>query len=32
MLGQLYRSTRASRQLTELEHQHQALFSTPLPK
>jgi predicted Zn-dependent protease len=32
MLADLYRSTRASQRLAELESQHQALLSTPLPK
>ena len=32
MLAELYRSTRASTRLAELESQHQALFSKPLPK
>ncbi len=32
MLADLYRSTRASTRLAELESQHQALFSKPLPK
>jgi predicted Zn-dependent protease len=32
MLADLYRSTRARQRLSELESQHQALFSKPLPK
>jgi len=32
MLARLYRATHASQRLSELESQHQALFSTPLPK
>jgi len=32
MLGQLYRSTRATSSLSQLESRHQALFSTPLPR
>jgi tetratricopeptide (TPR) repeat protein len=32
MLGQLYRSTHARTNLSELESRHQALFSTPLPR
>jgi len=31
MLADLYRSTRARQRLTELDRQHQALFSKPLP-
>ena len=32
MLAQLYRSTRATSSLSQLESRHQALFSTPLPR
>ena len=32
MLARLYRATHATLRLTELEGQHQALFSTPLPE